>query len=59
MKKFVVSFEIHLYNGKKIERIKVEAGSKKLAAIRAISEINKRPEYTNQYKNIIGVEEAA
>lgn len=32
--------------------IVVEAGSKKLATIRAMLEINKKPEYKDLYKNV-------
>lgn len=59
MKKFKVIIEIFLGgNRNKIEEIIVEAGSKKLASIRALREISKKKEYENLYKTIRSIEDA-
>ena len=58
MKKFKVMFEIHVdRNRKEFKEIIVEAGTKKLAMVRALSEINKIKEYEGIFKNIKEIEE--
>ena len=58
MKKFRVFFNI-FRDGRIIEKkiIVVESGNKKLAAFRAMREINKETKYANLYMSIDRVEE--
>lgn len=62
MNNYVVTFEVFDNGtaespfGTSIKKITVEAGNKKLAAVRAMSEINKIAGYSGLYKNIISVE---
>lgn len=54
MKNWNVTFEVFKSNGKKeYKKIRVIAGTKKLAAIRAMQEINKLDGYPELYKSII------
>lgn len=58
MHHFHVTFEIYRDSKRKeIKVIKVEAGTKKLAVIRAMAELNKLAEYSGLFKNTIRVEE--
>lgn len=58
MKKFKVVIEIHIDRDRKEHKqIVVEAGNKKLASIRALSEIGKDKKYTDNFKNVLSVEE--
>ncbi len=58
MNKYKVIFEIHVdRNRKEFKEIIVEAGTKKLAMVRALSEINKIKEYEGIFKNIKEIEE--
>lgn len=58
MKHFKVMFEIHIdRNKKEFKEILVEAGNKKLATLRAMSEIGKIDRYSSLFKNIVFVEE--
>ena len=58
MRKFNVTFEVFMSTGKKQNKvIVVEAGNKKLAALRAMMEINKLDGYSQLYKNVVKVEE--
>lgn len=58
MRKFNVTFEVFVSAGTKQNKtITVEAGTKKLAALRAMVEINKIDGYSQLYKNVIGIEE--
>lgn len=58
MRKFNVTFEVFRNNGHKENKtIFVEAGTKKLAALRAMNEINKIGEYSMLYKNVVKIEE--
>jgi len=58
MKKYNVTFEVfHGSNHKDYKTITVEAGTKKLATIRAMSKINQIDGYSNLYKNVFKVEE--
>jgi hypothetical protein len=60
MRKFNVTFEVFMPTGKKQNKIiVVEAGNKKLAALRAMMEINKLDGYSQLYKNVVKVEEVA
>lgn len=60
MRKFIVTFEVFMNNGHKENReIQVEAGNKKLAALRGMMEINKLSGYSNLYKNVVKIEEVA
>ena len=59
MKNWNVTFEVFTSGGKKeYKKIRVVAGTKKLAAIRAMQEINKLEGYPERYKNIIEIMEA-
>lgn len=60
MKHWSVTFEVFLgnsMNGKEFKTIDVEAGTKKLAAIRAMTIINKMEGYENLFKQVKSVEE--
>lgn len=60
MRKFNVTFEVFMSTGKKQNKtITIEAGNKKLAALRAMMEINKLEGYSQLYKNVVKVEEVA
>lgn len=66
MRNFIVVFEVFkqdwIQNGsKEVEYVKinVEAGNKKIAALRAIQELNKKSGYSDKYKNIKSIEEVA
>lgn len=60
MRKYNVYFEIFKNNGHKENRtIHVEAGTKKLAVLRAMSEINKLEGYSGLFKNVVKIEEVA
>lgn len=55
MKRWNVVIEVFTDAGKKHETVVVEAGNKKLAALRALSEITRR--YSDCYKNVTNIEE--
>lgn len=58
MKQYNVTFEVFRgSNHKDYKTISVEAGTKKLATIRAMSQINKIEGYSDLYKNVFKVEE--
>lgn len=58
MNKYKVTFEIHIdRNRKTYKEIIVEAGNKKFAMSRALSEISKVPEFEGLFKNVKSVEE--
>lgn len=64
MKHYRVTFEIfpdlNLVAHKVLTaEITVEAGNKKLAMIRALSDIGKCPEFSGMYKNVLKIEEVA
>lgn len=60
MRKFNVIFDVFDANGnKEVKIITVEAGSKKIAALRGMQTINKLDGYSDRFKNIAGVEEVA
>lgn len=59
MKNYRVTFEVFMNDGtKEYKPVIVEAGNKKLAAIRAMTEINKIAGFTTLYKNIHAISEA-
>ncbi len=58
MRKFNVIFEVFEENGRKeIKTIMVEAGNKKLAALRGMQAINKLDGYSEKFKNVVQIEE--
>lgn len=58
MKKYNVTFEVFRGNSyKDYKTITVEARTKKLATIRAMSKINQIDGYSDLYKNVFKVEE--
>ena len=59
MNKYKVSFEVYSDNSAKPRTvtIEVEAGNKKLAAIRGLREINKSGDFASWYKQIKTIEE--
>lgn len=60
MKKYVVEFEIFFGDGNKgYKTVTIEAGSKKIAALRAMTEINKDQSVAQLYKNLLSVREVA
>lgn len=60
MRKFDVTFEVFLSNTQKTYRtITVEAGNKKIAALRAMNEINKIGDFFEYYKNVVKIVEVA
>lgn len=60
MKKYVVEFEIFFGDGKKgYKTVTIEAGSKKIAALRAMTEINKDQSVAQLYKNLLSIREVA
>lgn len=60
MKKYVVEFEFFFGDGQRgYKTVTVEAGNKKIAAVRAMGEINKDPSVAQLYKNLLGVREVA
>ena len=59
MSNYEVTFEVFTDNSTKPReelKIKVEAGNKKLAVLRAMQAINKMEGYSNLYKNVKSVE---
>lgn len=60
MKKYRVMFEIHNEDGsKQYMDIFVEAGNRKMATLRAMSEISKNEKYKNLFKNVKEISEVA
>ena len=60
MRKFNVVFEVFDANGKKeLKTVSVEAGNKKIAALRGMQAINKLAGYSEKFKNVTRVEEVA
>lgn len=58
MKQYNVTFEIFRgSNYKGIETVTVEAGTKKLAVMRAMGVINKIKDYKELFKSVVKVEE--
>ena len=58
MKTFRVTFEVFMNDGtKEYKPVIVEAGTKKLAAVRAMIEINKIEGYSMLYKNVHSIAE--
>lgn len=60
MRKFNVIFEVFSESGQKeTKTVAVEAGNKKLAALRGMQAINKLDGYSEKFKNVIQIEEVA
>ena len=60
MRKFNVIFEVFDNLGKKeLKTVAVEAGNKKMAALRGMQAINKLPGYSERFKNVKSIEEVA
>lgn len=60
MRKFNVIFEVFNENGtKEYKTVTVEAGNKKMAALRGMQTINKLAGYSGKYKNVTSIEEVA
>lgn len=60
MRNFNVIFEVFDKNGRKeLKTVSVEAGNKKLAALRGMQVINKLDGYSEKFKNVIQIEEVA
>ena len=58
MKNYIVEFEVFSDDGKKSYRtINIEAGNKKIAALRAMSKINKDQSLAQSYKNLLSIRE--
>ena len=60
MRKFNVIFEVFNENGQKeMKTVAVEAGTKKIAALRGMQAINKLDGYSEKFKNVVQIEEVA
>lgn len=59
MRRWKVLFEVYHGSNREIKSIEVEAGTKKLAMTRAMLEINKLDGYSNLFKKVYSIEEAA
>lgn len=60
MKNYIVEFEVFDNDGKKSYiTVTVEAGNKKIAAVRAMSKINKDQSVAQLYKNLLSIREVA
>lgn len=60
MKKFKVVFEVFRSNNyTENKTVSVEAGNKKIACTRAMTEINRQGDYSEYFKKIKSVEEVA
>ena len=57
MKRWKVTFEVYRDLGHELKTINVEAGTKKLAATRAMISINKIEGYSELFKKIQNIEE--
>ena len=58
MRKFNVIFEVFNENGQKeMKTVAVEAGNKKIAALRGMQAINKLDGYSERFKNVVRIEE--
>ena len=57
MKHWRVTFEVYRETGHELKTIDVEAGTKKLAATRAMISINKIDGYSELFKKIHNIEE--
>jgi len=58
MHKFNVMFQVFDEYGKvDFKVITVEAGNKKIAALRGMQELNKIEGYSDRYKNLVKIEE--
>lgn len=60
MRKFNVIFEVFNDKGQKeMKIVLVEAGNKKIAALRGMQAINKLDGYSEKFKNVVQIEEVA
>lgn len=60
MRKFNVIFDVFDADGsKEVKTITVEAGNKKIAALRGMQTINKLDGYSEKFKNVVQIEEVA
>lgn len=57
MKKWKVVFEVYRDAGKEFRDVIIEAGNKKIAMMRAMSEINKIAGYSELFKKVNRIEE--
>ena len=57
MRKWHVIFEIFKGTNREMKSVDVEAGTKKLAMLRAMSEINKIEGYSDLFKQVYSIEE--
>ncbi len=57
MRKWHVIFEVFKGTNREIKSVDVEAGTKKLAMLRAMSEINKIEGYSDLFKQVYSIEE--
>lgn len=57
MRKWHVIFEVFKGTNREMKSVDVEAGTKKLAMLRAMSEINKIDGYSNLFKQVYSIEE--
>lgn len=59
MKHWLVKFEVYGNDKHSFKDVEVEAGTKKLAMIRAMGEINKLDGYSELFKKVLSIEEVA
>lgn len=59
MKRWKVLFEVYRGTNREIKSVVVEAGTKKLAITRAMMAINKLDGYSDLFKKVYSIEEAA
>ena len=57
MRKWHVIFEVFKGTNREMKSVDVEAGTKKLAMLRAMSEINKIDGYSELFKQVYSIEE--
>lgn len=57
MRHYIVTFEVFRVDRREYRSVTVEAGTKKLAMLRAMTAINKQPGYAELYKTIKSIEE--
>ena len=59
MKNWRVLFEVFKPGQREIKSVVVEAGNKRIAVTRAMAEINKLEGYSDLFKKVYSIEEAA
>lgn len=57
MRKWHIIFEVFKGTNREMKSVNVEAGTKKLAMLRAMSEINKIDGYSELFKQVYSIEE--